>query len=263
MVRVQSAWSNEIASSSTARRLRLAGSVGFGPRACWLIDGRTSWRYDALSSMSVCGARSRASSPQRAGADVVATDCKRLHFGCLQAAMVVALATKTWLARIGPHWAVGLVSRRRLPGPCNWPRCPAVTRDRYCPEHQRQVYRVQDTTRPPSSQRGYGGDWPRVRREFLAAHPQCSAHGCPEPSTEADHIVPYRISRSHDWSNLQALCKQHHSAKTMRQSVAIRAATTQRVGGVKSLHPDKSNRVPSLSGILAKKVFQGLSRHRW
>lgn len=87
---------------------------------------------------------------------------------------------------------------------------------RYCEEHerarQRKVYSERKHERVD-----YGPDWPAIREEFLEHNPQCSSPGCPRRATEVDHIVPYRVSRSHDWSNLQGFCKPHHSQKTARE----------------------------------------------
>lgn len=37
------------------------------------------------------------------------------------------------------------------------------------------------------------------------------------PATEVDHILPKRLGGSDDDDNLQALCKHHHSSKTVRE----------------------------------------------
>jgi 5-methylcytosine-specific restriction protein A len=52
----------------------------------------------------------------------------------------------------------------------------------------------------------------------LRRHPNCVV--CGAPATEVDHVVPIESGGTHHDSNLRSLCKRHHSAKTMRQSVA-------------------------------------------
>jgi 5-methylcytosine-specific restriction endonuclease McrA len=41
------------------------------------------------------------------------------------------------------------------------------------------------------------------------------------PATEVDHKTPIRIdpSRRLDWTNLQALCRRHHSQKTAAETL--------------------------------------------
>lgn len=72
-----------------------------------------------------------------------------------------------------------------------------------------------DKKRPNSYQRGYDEDWAKVRKEFLRKHPTC---WCGEPATEVDHIQTIREApgRRLDVTNLRALCKRHHSRRTMR-----------------------------------------------
>lgn len=75
---------------------------------------------------------------------------------------------------------------------------------------------------------GYGGEWRRISKAYLRAHPQCME--CGAPATETDHIRPRprgaRVDRStHDRDeNLQALCKRCHRSKTMRETNARRCA---------------------------------------
>jgi 5-methylcytosine-specific restriction protein A len=78
--------------------------------------------------------------------------------------------------------------------------------------------------RPSPSLRGYGRDWQRARKAFLAAHPFCSGPDseCEReemtvPAEEVDHRVAISAGGDRfDHSNLQALCKACHSKKTVR-----------------------------------------------
>ncbi|THK37652.1 HNH endonuclease [Ensifer sp. MPMI2T] len=62
----------------------------------------------------------------------------------------------------------------------------------------------------------YDADWHRLAARFKKAHPYCQVKGCGRPTEHVDHIVTVRAAphlRLH-WSNLQALCHQHHSRLT-------------------------------------------------
>ena len=81
-----------------------------------------------------------------------------------------------------------------------------------------------DARRGSRHERGYGGDWPRVRLAVLAEEPMCRACG-EQPATDVDHIVPMAQGGSQwDWANLQPLCHRCHSAKTMRELNAKRVS---------------------------------------
>lgn len=84
---------------------------------------------------------------------------------------------------------------------------------RYCDEHERERQREVNKKRTRTIH-DYGPGWPRIRREYLLHNPRCSFSGCTRGAAEVDHIVPYEVSGSHDWSNLQGFCKPHHSQKT-------------------------------------------------
>jgi 5-methylcytosine-specific restriction protein A len=58
--------------------------------------------------------------------------------------------------------------------------------------------------------------WRTTRARFLAAHPICSKPDCSAPSTTVDHIIARARGGTEDWSNLEAYCKAHHSAKGAR-----------------------------------------------
>lgn len=74
-----------------------------------------------------------------------------------------------------------------------------------------------DKSRPSASQRGLGSDWRKIRALHLKRNPYCVC--CGDWATDVDHIVPRRIApeRRLDPSNLQSLCKQHHSGAKQRE----------------------------------------------
>ncbi len=104
-----------------------------------------------------------------------------------------------------------LVMRRAIPTACAAPGCPAITRSRFCPYHQRI-----DSSRRRAAQGDYGPNWERIRRAFLAAHPICD---CGQRTTEVDHRVPRSQGGRTEWSNLVARCKSCHSRKTATQDM--------------------------------------------
>lgn len=75
-----------------------------------------------------------------------------------------------------------------------------------------------DTQRGNAAERGYDADWRAVRRQYLNAHPTCSAPDCTAAAVEVDHIesVHDRPDLRLSWSNLRSFCKRHHSQRTAR-----------------------------------------------
>lgn len=99
------------------------------------------------------------------------------------------------------------------PHPCNYPACPRVTRERFCPDHATRV----DHGRLNASRRGYtSAAWRALRASILMRDPLCrSCHGA--PSTHADHVVARANGGTDAPSNLQGLCASCHSRKTARE----------------------------------------------
>lgn len=91
---------------------------------------------------------------------------------------------------------------------------------RQCPRCRQLVpggqrCRCAPNTSPSStitSQRRYR----KMKAVYLATHPVCEHHGCPYPAAEVDHIKPVHTHAelAFDVDNLQALCRDHHQAKT-------------------------------------------------
>lgn len=88
-----------------------------------------------------------------------------------------------------------------------------------------------DAKRPSAGERGYDADWRAVRRQYLAAHPDCQHEGCAAPAAEVDHkeSVASRPDLRLRWSNLRGFCKHHHSQRTARdQSFGMSAEARAR-----------------------------------
>jgi len=108
---------------------------------------------------------------------------------------------------------------------CKVPGCKERARAKgktLCAAHATEAYREQATLygRDPY----YGtADWERRRKRILERDPfcvACKAKGKLEPSRVADHIVPRAKGGSDDESNLQGLCFQCHSRKTIQEQRA-------------------------------------------
>ena len=96
---------------------------------------------------------------------------------------------------------------------CSAPDCgELVAGGGPCPRH-----RPRDT-RASAAKRGYDAKWRRTRRHFLRTHPFCDIENCWADATDVHHLDGQGPSGplGHSTSNLQALCKRHHSAITAR-----------------------------------------------
>jgi 5-methylcytosine-specific restriction protein A len=105
----------------------------------------------------------------------------------------------------------------RPPRACTFPGCPSTVTGRggYCQEHRGAV----DEARGNRHARGYGNEWAKISRYYLAHHPVCAdpynRHvGEVVASKHTDHIVPKAAGGRDEWSNFQALCHSCHSYKT-------------------------------------------------
>ena len=60
--------------------------------------------------------------------------------------------------------------------------------------------------------------WRQFRARILDQRPTCEVPGCTEKATQVDHVVTRAQDRSRelDPTNVQALCRRHHSSKTFQ-----------------------------------------------
>ena len=76
-----------------------------------------------------------------------------------------------------------------------------------------------------SSERGYGYQWQKLRKNILARDDylcvMCLQRGILTPATDVDHIVQKADGGTDDWDNLQSLCKDCHKDKTVRDNGGI------------------------------------------
>jgi 5-methylcytosine-specific restriction enzyme A len=88
-----------------------------------------------------------------------------------------------------------------------------------CPSCERDY----DQRRGSSTERGYNSpEWRALVAQVKLEEPFCRWPGCDQPTEEVDHRLPKSQGGTDDRSNLQGLCRPHHSQKTMRESVARR-----------------------------------------
>jgi len=106
--------------------------------------------------------------------------------------------------------------------PCNYPGCPELTKDRYCPPHQKHVNKQYEATRETATARGYDSRWRKARLMYLRRHPlcvECKNEDRLSPGTTVDHIVPHKGNQTLFWdeNNWQSLCATHHNVKTAKE----------------------------------------------
>jgi 5-methylcytosine-specific restriction enzyme A len=90
--------------------------------------------------------------------------------------------------------------------------CGAVSDKSRCPKHRKD-------DRPSASKRGYDARWRATRGRYLGAHRTCEDEtGCIADATEVHHLdgLGPKGLNGHEWHNLMALCKHHHSRITAR-----------------------------------------------
>ncbi len=100
---------------------------------------------------------------------------------------------------------------------CLHPGCgAAVTYRGYCAEHARDKER---RTARKGARIYRTARWRHTRKRVLFAQPLCAVEGCGEIATDVDHIVPLPEGDPYALSNLQGLCRRHHSEKTRREQL--------------------------------------------
>lgn len=105
---------------------------------------------------------------------------------------------------------------------CPTPGCPELTASGRCDACQAKASQGRGSARA----KGYDARWQRTRAAYLIAHPYCECDDCEQQpellrprATEVNHrdgLGPLG-PRGHDWANLQAMTKAHHSRHTARE----------------------------------------------
>ena len=102
------------------------------------------------------------------------------------------------------------------PTPCRETGCPALSYTPRCSLHTKERQHVYDRQRGTTKERGYAGEWFKIRRDVLREEPACRR--CGGPASEVDHIIPKRSGGTNERANLQGLCGSCHSSKTVRET---------------------------------------------
>jgi 5-methylcytosine-specific restriction protein A len=112
--------------------------------------------------------------------------------------------------------------RRRALQVCPTPGCPTLTPAGRCAACQAKASQGRGSARA----KGYDARWDSTRAAYLREHPYCACGECMAMpvllrplATEVNHIdgLGPHGPRGHDWSNLQAMTKAHHSRHTARE----------------------------------------------
>lgn len=106
----------------------------------------------------------------------------------------------------------------RAPKRCTRPGC-----QREQGTHQHQAPKP---PRPTRQELGYDEEWLAISAAYLAEHPECEVRWCTRESRHVDHIDGDTSNRE-EW-NLQALCVQHHSRKTVQHDGGFGRPKTRR-----------------------------------
>lgn len=104
---------------------------------------------------------------------------------------------------------------------CLHPGCPELVQSGYCDKHKKDTKNY-DSNRGTAAQRGYDSRWRKYRINFLNKNPlcvECLKEGRYVPATVVDHIKAHKGNKKLFWDpmNHQALCKQCHDKKTVRE----------------------------------------------
>jgi 5-methylcytosine-specific restriction protein A len=85
---------------------------------------------------------------------------------------------------------------------------------------QRQKTLNQRKAKPTYRRIERSKNWREISKQYLREHVlcvECEREGILSPAVETDHIKPLANGGNDDPSNLQALCKRHHSKKTAKE----------------------------------------------
>lgn len=122
---------------------------------------------------------------------------------------------------------------------CRQPGCATtVVKSGYCAAHVRPAggWRS-DAERGTRQERGYGAEWERTRKRILSRAcglcecEECRRLGRVRVAREVDHIVPKAQGGTDEDNNLQAISRECHKAKTLREREEQRAASAVPAAG--------------------------------
>lgn len=103
--------------------------------------------------------------------------------------------------------------------PCNHHGCPALTLERFCPTHQRQVTAEYEASRGTAAERGYDGTWAKVRVWKLSHEPLCER--CQAAGRDVAAVLVHHCDRNprhNESSNLESLCDPCHDQEHVKEA---------------------------------------------
>jgi 5-methylcytosine-specific restriction protein A len=105
---------------------------------------------------------------------------------------------------------------------CNKPGCSELVYGRFCEKHSKENYRRYNKyQRDTEAAKRYDFRWRSYRNAYIQQHPLCELceqQGRLRPAEEVHHKLPLSDGGTHDWENLQALCKSCHSRITIKSN---------------------------------------------
>lgn len=110
--------------------------------------------------------------------------------------------------------------------PCNSPGCKVLVTDgtNTCATHKplQQVGKFADKARGTRTERGYGYKWVKLRSQVLKRDcglcQPCMRAGTVRAAKHVDHIKPKFEGGTDDVENLQAICVECHTEKTLSEA---------------------------------------------
>lgn len=138
------------------------------------------------------------------------------------------------------------------PKPCS--ECGTLVRDgtSRCEQHKVRLGTFADARRGTRQERGYGAAWERTRKRILARDKglcqPCLQAGRVAIAYAVDHIVSRAEGGGEHDTNLQAICRPCHQAKTQAEAARARGR-----GGLQLPSPTAQDRPPR--SIFARASF--------
>ena len=101
----------------------------------------------------------------------------------------------------------------KSPHACNKSGCKEITNNRFCDAHQRQYDKQYEDRRGSAAERGYDGNWQKLRDAKLAQDPLCERCMAKKEIKSADLVHHKdRNPQNRSWENLESLCNDCHEA---------------------------------------------------
>ena len=90
--------------------------------------------------------------------------------------------------------------------------CRKVCEKSPCNKCRSKRNQLRDAKRGTTTERGYGAEYQRLRKELLADNPPC--YWCGKPATTADHAIPLALGGANIKTNLVPSCGKCNFGRT-------------------------------------------------